>query len=321
MNLQVYNLFIRMAALLCAASVSAQTERPAELMPLAPQSLLLDITMAGDRAVAVGERGHVLLSDDYGRTWRQVMTSTRSTLTGVHFADSLNGWVVGHENIVLKTTDGGETWKRQFPQGPIEERYLDVRFLDAQRGLAVGAYGFARATSDGGRTWEEREISWEEMHLNRISQGLDGRLFIAVEGGALMTSADEGQTWEDLPSPYEGSLFGILPLGPRTLLTYGLRGHIFRSIDSGQTWTESESEGRNLIMHGIRHSSGRIILAGQNGQFVISDDGGKRFRIWTVEVQGASALVECPDGAVLAVGLNGVHRLTLPKARKPEVEE
>ena len=288
------------------------------MMPLAAQSLLLDVTMAGDRAVAVGERGHILLSDDYGRNWRQVATSTRSTLTGVHFVDTQNGWAVGHENVVLATRDGGETWQRQFPEGGIEERYLDVRFLDARRGLAVGAYGFARATSDGGEHWEEQEVSWEEMHLNRISQGLDGRLFIAVEGGALLTSEDEGDTWEELPSPYEGSLFGVLPLGSRALLTYGLRGHVFRSVDSGQTWTEVETGARNLIMHGIRHSSGRIILAGQNGQFLISEDGGNSFTIWSVKVQGAAALVECPDGAVLAVGLSGVHRLIPPKAQPPE---
>ena len=287
-------------------------------MPLAPQSLLLDVTMAGDRAVAVGERGHILLSDDYGRSWRQVSTSTRSTLTGVHFVDASNGWAVGHENVVLATTDGGETWLRQFPEGPIEERYLDVRFLDARRGLAVGAYGFARATVDGGKNWEPREISWEEMHLNRISQGLDGRLFIAVEGGALMTSTDDGETWEELPSPYEGSLFGVLPLGTRALLTYGLRGHVFRSVDSGETWTEVETGTRNLVMHGIRHSSGSIILAGQNGQFLISEDGGNSFTIWPVAIQGAAALVECPDGAVLAVGLNGVHRLILSQAHSAE---
>jgi photosystem II stability/assembly factor-like uncharacterized protein len=300
------------AALLCAVNVSAQTDRPAEILPLAPESLLLDVALAGDRLVAVGERGHILLSDDYGRTWKQSGTSTRSTLTAVYFVDETHGWAAGHENVILATQDGGESWIRQFPPGGIEERFLDIRFTDRKKGLAVGAYGFARITRDAGETWEAHEVTWEEMHLNRISQGPDGRMFLAVEGGLLLTSPDEGESWEELPSPYEGSLFGILPLGPRALLTYGLRGNIFRSVDGGQNWIQVENESHVLIMHGIRLSAGHIVLAGMNGQFLISQDGGRSFSLWMTPVQGVSALVECPDGAIIAVGLNGAHRLIPP---------
>jgi len=36
-----------------------------------------------------------------------------------------------------------------------------------------------------------------------------------------------------------------------------------------------------------------------------------------VPVQGASALAEMPDGALLAVGRNGVHRLQVPLRTQP----
>ena len=307
-----------MAAILIAAILPAQTDRPSELMPLADESLLLGLTLAGDRAVAVGERGHVLLSDDYGRSWRQVQVPTRTTLTAVHFASPLVGWAVGHENVILATRDGGESWTRQYPPGGIDERYLDVHFLNPGTGLAVGAYGFARITADGGETWQAIDISEEGMHLNRLSMGPDGRLFLAVEGGQLFSSGDGGESWEELPSPYDGSLFGILPLGPRILLTYGLRGHVFRSTDSGQTWTDVETPAYVLLMHGLRLSTGQIVLAGQNEQFLVSHDGGSTFELWRVPVLGAAAIAECPDGTLLAVGLNGVHRLNPPA--RPVVE-
>ena len=44
--------------------------------------MLLDVTAVGDRLVAVGTRGHVLLSDD-GESWRQVDTPVRAALTAV----------------------------------------------------------------------------------------------------------------------------------------------------------------------------------------------------------------------------------------------
>lgn len=301
------------AALLCAVALPAQTDRPAEILPLAPKSVLMDVALAGDRVVAVGERGHILLSDDYGLSWRQVPCPSRTTLTAVNFPDSRNGWAVGHENVVLATSDGGETWIRHFPDGGIEECYLDVFFDDRKRGFAIGAYGFARSTDDGGSTWHPLEVFEEQLHLNKVSTGPDGRLYIAVEAGELLASIDSGESWESLPSPYEGSLFGVLPLGPRALLAYGLRGHVFRSLDGGETWESIDTGSTVLIMDGLRHSTGVIVLAGQGGNFLLSHDGGRSFSPWEVPVQGATALVECPDGAIISVGLNGAHRLFPPQ--------
>ncbi len=287
-------------------------------MPLAQNSALMDVTLAGDRLIAVGERGHILLSDDFGKNWRQVPCPSRTTLTAAYFVDSRNGWAVGHENVILATTDGGETWTHQYPSGGIEERYLDVYFNSLKQGFAIGAYGFARATGDGGKTWEPLEVFYEELHLNKVSVGPAGHLYIAVEAGELLTSVDAGSTWESLPSPYEGSLFGVLPLGPRALLTYGLRGHVFRSLDGGETWESIETGSTVLIMDGLRHSTGPIVLAGQSGRFLISNDGGRSFWEWEVPVQGATAVVESPDGAIIAVGLNGAHRLFPPKNQPKE---
>ena len=54
-----------------AASLAASSPRHAQPSPLATASLLVDVARAGERLVAVGERGHVVLSDDGGETWRQ----------------------------------------------------------------------------------------------------------------------------------------------------------------------------------------------------------------------------------------------------------
>ena len=72
-----------------------------ELAPLAPTSLLLAVARVGDRLVAVGDRGHVLLSADQGRNWTQSLTPTRALLTGVSFPDAQHGWAVGHDGVIL----------------------------------------------------------------------------------------------------------------------------------------------------------------------------------------------------------------------------
>ena len=71
------------------------------VMPLAPQSLLLDVQYNGGRLVAVGERGHILLSDDLVDHWRQARSPTRQMLTAVHFPGPQRGWAVGHDGLIL----------------------------------------------------------------------------------------------------------------------------------------------------------------------------------------------------------------------------
>ncbi|MBW2369941.1 MAG: hypothetical protein JRH15_18880, partial [Deltaproteobacteria bacterium] len=59
-----------------AASVEDPLDRPAVMSRGAAHSVLLDVTTAGERLVAVGERGIVVLSDDAGHTWRQAKVPT-----------------------------------------------------------------------------------------------------------------------------------------------------------------------------------------------------------------------------------------------------
>lgn len=82
----------------------------------------------------MGERGQVLLSDDYGRNWWQVEVPTRATLTAVWFATAQLDWAVGHDNVILHTRDGGLTWGHQYATANIGNRFLDMHFLDEQRG-------------------------------------------------------------------------------------------------------------------------------------------------------------------------------------------
>ena len=228
-------------ALVLLSPFSARAVESSELAPLAAQSLLLDVARAGSGLVAVGDRGHVLLSADEGRSWRQVIVPTRAMLTAVSFGDALHGWAVGHDGVVLATTDGGETWQLQFAGAGVDVIFLDVFFSDAVHGLAVGAYGKCLLTMDGGRTWEPAATIPDEMHINQIAPTATDTLYLAGEAGTLLSSDDARKPWHKTHEvPYGGSLFGVLPLGDHALLTYGLRGHVLVSVDDGTTWTERE---------------------------------------------------------------------------------
>ena len=105
----------------CAA-LSAHGSKDLLLIPAmksdkAPSAMLMDVTKANGRLVAVGERGHILYSDDNGGTWSQADVPVRVTLTAVDFPTARKGWAVGHDGAVLHSEDAGQTWTKQLDGG------------------------------------------------------------------------------------------------------------------------------------------------------------------------------------------------------------
>jgi photosystem II stability/assembly factor-like uncharacterized protein len=221
-------------------------------------------------------------------------------LTAVFFADESYGWAVGHDETILNTVDGGETWTRSHFAPEAQQPLLDLWFANRVSGIAVGAYGAYFTTNDGGRTWSGAKFSPAPMatnptspsspaqpaaapddealppdyHLNRIV-GVGNRLYIAAERGQLYRSDDRGANWRALPTPYEGSFFGLVPIRGEGLLAFGLRGNLFKSADAGATWAKIETGTTAMLTDGIAINDLRVVISGLNGVLLVSGDAGE----------------------------------------------
>jgi photosystem II stability/assembly factor-like uncharacterized protein len=305
--------------LLLVAALLPWTEREAAggessvLAPLAARSLLLDAAVAGERVVAVGERGHVLLSDDAGAGWHQVVVPTRTTLTAVYFPTAKQGWAVGHDAVIIHTADGGESWELQYSAPDLESPLLDVWFRDERRGFAVGAYGLFVETADGGASWSSRLITDQDVHYNAIAAAPDGSLFLAGEMGSLFRSDDTGQSWVALDSPYHASFFGALARPDGGILVFGLRGHVYRSDDGGLTWIEAVTGTEASLMGGAALGGDQVVLGGVTGVLLRSNDGGRSFEAATRPDRKAIAgAVALPGEKAVLVGAFGAEPLDGP---------
>lgn len=280
----------------------------------APTSgLLLDISRAGDRIVTVGDRGHILYSDDEGTNWNLTSTPTTQLLTAVFFVDALNGWAVGHDAVILRTQDGGQTWVQQYQDLELEAPLLDIWFADANTGFALGAYGTLLRTDNGGTDWED--VSWlleneDGFHLNAITEVANSGLFIVGEMGAMFRSADGGESWETVASPYDGTLFGVQGLTEdHALVAFGLRGHLFVSYDFGDSWTPVELD---ELAAGLASATvlddGALVIVGHAGSVLRSTDGGRSFSVFNRSDRlSLSALVPTKQGNLILVGQHGLH--------------
>ncbi|QZP31662.1 WD40/YVTN/BNR-like repeat-containing protein [Pseudomonas sp. DR48] len=302
-----------MTALTGAAA--AQTDglpmQPSITSAMAAQSVMLSVARAGDRLVAVGERGFIIVSDDNGRTWKQVNSPVSMTLVRVRFIDDREGWAVGHAGVVLHSQDGGLSWSKQLDgvlsaaielqearqaidsstdadkaqerlsqaqqlvdEGP-DKPLLDLLFVDAKNGLVVGAYGLAFVTHDGGLSWQSirsRIDNPNGLHLYSIERvGTD--LFIAGEQGTLLRSSDEGLTFESLASPYEGTTFGLQATSSGSILAFGLRGKAYESKDRGDTWQRLDTLQPITLTSGLRLEDGTVLLTDESGRVLRFKEG------------------------------------------------
>jgi photosystem II stability/assembly factor-like uncharacterized protein len=303
-------------------------DTPAVLAPRAASGLFNGLARAGDRIVAVGQRGHILYSDDAGSSWKQASVPVSSDLVAVTFPTPAKGWAVGHDGVILNTSDAGATWKRQLDgralqhvlgyqdkrlaeQGP-ENPFLDVWFADPRTGFVVGAFNLILHTADGGASWQpwlDRTDNPKALHLYAIRQA-GGAVYIAGEQGLLMRLDAAAGRFRAVQTPYQGTFFGVIG-SPSSVVAYGLRGNAFRSVDGGKTWSKVETGLQVGITGGAEHE-GRLVLVSQAGHLLVSRDNGASFAPVKVErAAPGAAVVGTHAGAVVVAGPRGLRSQSL----------
>lgn len=333
---------------LTSFAFQSPTVVPALQSTKASTSPLTAVTKAGERLVAVGQRGHILISDDDGFSWRQASVPVSSDLVAVSFASANHGWAVGHSGVVLKTEDGGLNWMLQLDgeqaSSLIQDYYqsrigneeypdadlllereqvlvgyggtqplMDVYFADEQNGYVVGIFNRLLKTSDGGVTWEpwaHRIDNPYELHFYSISVGGDG-LYITGEQGMVWRLDEEKLYFDSVPTPYAGTLFGSA-VGADRVVAFGMRGSAYLSTDQGQTWERLAIDSVAGITDGFIVEQGAIVLVNLAGELMVSTDQGQTFQTQPV-TNGMPfyGLAQVSSSQLALVGAEGVQRLAV----------
>ncbi|MEH6562061.1 MAG: YCF48-related protein [Marinobacter sp.] len=296
-------------------------ETPARQTDLATTSLLNDTVLAGDRIVAVGERGHIIYSDDDGKTWDQGSVPVSVTLTAVDFGSDTHGWAVGHSGVVLHTEDAGESWNLQLTG--IEATELAIAGKEAQIAAMEERVEDAPESEKEDLEWAIDDVVFtmenmqSDLDIGPVNPLLsvwfkdDQYGFVVGAYGMILRTEDGGETWEDWASKIENAqnfhLNSIASITGGALAIVGEAGQIHVSVDEGATWERRESPYPGSLFGVIGTGQVNEILAfGLRGNMLFSTDLGKSWRM--VPNSAGATLndgVVAGDGRITLVGNGG----------------
>jgi len=305
-----------------AYAIADVIETPARPTDLAPDRLLTDVTRAGDRIVAVGERGHIIYSDNEGESWTQSEVPVSVTLTGIDFGSETHGWAVGHSGVILHSDDAGETWELQFTG--VQALELAIAAKEEQIAAMEERIEAAPEAEKGDLEWAlddmvyAVEIMQSDLDIGPVNPLLDVWFKNESEGiavgayGMVLHTDDGGASWQywspRIDNPTSFHLNAITQVTGGALVIVGEAGQIHVSVDGGQTWELRESPYEGSLF-GVIGTGGvnEILTFGLRGTMLFSTDLGKS---WRVVPNTADATlndgVVAGDGRIILVGNSGV---------------
>ncbi|MFH8366889.1 WD40/YVTN/BNR-like repeat-containing protein [Streptomyces sp. NPDC018031] len=291
-----------------------------------------------DRAAAVG-----------GLDWAPKTSGSQARFRGLAAVSRSTAWLAGSGGTVLRTVDGGRSWRDVSPPGAGELEFRDVEAFDARRAvvLAIGEGEASRVlrTDDGGATWTETFRNADPRAFYDCMTFFDRRSGIALSDPVdgryrILSTRDGGRSWRVLPSdgmpaaqPGEAAFAAsgqcLVSSGGRHawIATGGAAtARVLHSADRGRTWTVATSTipagdpARGVFALAFRDHRRGIAVGGdyRAGQpspdaAAVSSDAGAR---WTAAAQSPpayrSGVSWLPYGrsTALAVGPTGTDVTT-----------
>jgi photosystem II stability/assembly factor-like uncharacterized protein len=288
----------------------AVLDLPAIMSPRCQQGVLLGIAAAGNRLVAVGERGCIVYSDDNGKRWQQAHVPVSATLTAVTFASPTQGWAVGHFGVVVHSSDGGVTWTTQL-DGIVAAmlRLTQVQLDEAKKpkpasvsaspSAQVTALEAAKTLVDDGPDKPFLSVLFQNVHVGYVV-GAYGLAYRTIDGG------ETWQPWQDhIENPEGQHIYSIASAAGRLFLV-GEQGYFARSDDQGEHFIKKTTTYAGTLF-GIETRDGlRVVVYGLRGKGSFSADGGQTWERANTGISGAiNASVVLNDGDVAFVSDRG----------------
>lgn len=205
----------------------------------------------------------MFITRDAGKTWQDILIyrngefgAGRPEFLSIRFSDKKKGYVIGSvlrksageevvvDSLLMRTEDGGETWRRITVPTKTELFHLD--FNGNSHGWIVGDGGVILHTTDEGLTWN-KQSSGTATPLYNVDFRDDNEGYIVGKTGTILRTDNGGATWQPVATSSKDTFMRVDFADDKNGWVVGYSGSILRSNDKGQTWTRQDSNTRNRL--------------------------------------------------------------------------
>lgn len=210
------------------------------------------------------DNGTLLKTTNGGAAWVEIRGKLDKMFYSVFFTDERTGYAAGRDRMLLKTGDGGETWKISLPASAYRT-LMSVHFPTPDVGYCVGDSGSVHRTSDAGMSWQPQKTG-TSVYLNCV-RFWDANVGYAVgANGVILKTADGGTNWRvTVVDTSRKWIQSVAPAGLKTAYAVGDNGLIFKTGDAGETW--------NLQASGTTHQLRSVTFLNETIGYVVGGYG------------------------------------------------
>lgn len=224
-----------------------------------------------------------------------------------HPANPNYGWVCGFNGMVIRTTDGGNTWAGSI--APQSNHLEHVHFPTLNVGYTSGPDGIFKST-DGGQTWSEitPDQLWNYWGCYFINENIG----LVIGGGCLdqqrfYRTTDGGNTWNLFTSNVPNSGLTDLIMQSENGLAYAISsGNLWVSTNGGVSWAVIANTGANVWHEEITNLNNSFLIpyagtscqgqGGDGGMLFTTDLGLSWNRYQTVTSMFGTFLINSQNG-------------------------
>lgn len=262
-----------------------------------------------------GKKGVLLRTRNGGQSWFVARSFTRDTILDIKFLNRSEGWALCERNIyqlgdrhpsyLMKTVDGGETWKRVEFDDSRRSRIARLTFAENGNGLAIGEMGTIFSLNDKAEWKKQASQSPFLMKDGAWANTLVGA--VVGGGGSILFTDDAGDSWS--PARVGGNkrsmLNAVYFVNERIGWAVGARGRIVKTSNGGRYW-RPQNAGTNAKLNSVRFmNTSKGWAIGELGTILRTRTGGNTWYIERAKTKNSLEDIDINNGVAWAVGFGG----------------